>query len=80
MQHFPIFLATGSRRVVLSGGGDAAEAKLRLLMKTQAAITVFAATPSDVIAGWAEAGRITLRRRALEPGDVAGAALFYAAD
>ena len=39
MKHFPIFLAVEGRRIVLSGGGDAAMAKLRLLMKTQAKIT-----------------------------------------
>ena len=36
MEHFPIFLATKGQRIVLSGGGDAALAKLRLLMKTTA--------------------------------------------
>ena len=41
MDHFPIFLATAGRRIVLSGGGDAALAKLRLLLKTTANITVF---------------------------------------
>ena len=80
MQHFPIFLTTQARRVVLSGGADAAEAKLRLLLKTQVAITVFAAEPSEVLSGWAAEGRINLTRRAIRPGDVAGAALFYAAD
>ena len=43
MQHFPIFLDTAGRRIVVSGGGDAALAKLRLLLKTQAQLTVFAA-------------------------------------
>ena len=80
MQHFPIFLATGARHIVLSGGGEAAEAKLRLLLKTEARVTVFAEHPSDVLAGWAEDGRITLVRRPVQPGDTAGASLFYAAD
>ncbi len=80
MQHFPIFLATDTRRIVLSGGGDAAEAKLRLLMKTEAEIVVFAEDPSEVLAGWADEGKIILIRHQMQPGDALGAALFYAAD
>lgn len=80
MDHFPIFLSTAGRRVVLSGGGDAAEAKLRLLLKTQAKITVFAPEPSETIESWAVEGKLTLVRRALDHGDTLCSALFYAAD
>lgn len=80
MDHFPIFLSTKGQRIVLSGGGDAAMAKLRLLMKTQAKINVYAPDPSPEIAAWAEAGKLILHRRALRHGDVLCAALFYAAD
>ncbi|WP_299288126.1 siroheme synthase CysG [uncultured Tateyamaria sp.] len=80
MNHFPIFLNTSGRRIVLSGGGDAAMAKLRLLMKTTANITVFALKAAPEIEGWAEAGKLTLIARAMEPGDAMCAALFYAAD
>ncbi len=80
MQHFPIFVALAGRRVVLSGGGDAALAKLRLLLKTEAHLTVFAPAAADEIADWAAAGRLTLVRRAMEPGDATCAVLFYAAD
>ena len=48
MDHFPVFLRVHGRRIVLSGGGEAAVAKLRLLMKTTAHITVFAQTPVEV--------------------------------
>ncbi|ETA52176.1 siroheme synthase CysG [Ponticoccus alexandrii] len=80
MQHFPIFVNTAGARVVLSGGGDAALAKLRLLMKTEAALDVFAADPAAEIVTWANEARLTLHRRALRAGDVRGATLFYAAD
>jgi len=36
MDHFPIYLSTKGQRIVLSGGGEAALAKLRLLLKTEA--------------------------------------------
>tara|TARA_R110002072_G_scaffold29764_4_gene93636 strand:+ start:232 stop:1626 length:1395 start_codon:yes stop_codon:yes gene_type:complete len=80
MDHFPIFLSTNGQRIVLSGGGDAAMAKLRLLMKSQAKIDVFAPEPAPQIAAWAEAGKLTLHRRALAHGDVLFAVLFYGAD
>jgi uroporphyrin-III C-methyltransferase/precorrin-2 dehydrogenase/sirohydrochlorin ferrochelatase len=80
MDHFPIFLRTAGRRIVLSGGGEAAEAKLRLLLKTEARVTVFADTASAAIETWADEGRILWVRRKMEPGDALCAALFYAAD
>ncbi|MGJ8558376.1 MAG: SAM-dependent methyltransferase, partial [Sulfitobacter geojensis] len=80
MDHFPIFLATTGRRIVLSGGGDAALAKLRLLMKTTARLTVFAPAPAAEIVTWAASGKLTLIRRAFDHGDTICAALFYAAN
>ncbi|MEM0946803.1 MAG: siroheme synthase CysG [Pseudomonadota bacterium] len=79
MKHFPIFLALEGRRVVVAGGGDAAIAKLRLLLKTEARVTVFSRTPAPKIEEWAQEGRLRLVTRDLEPGDAACTALFYAA-
>ena len=79
MKHFPIFLNVEGRRIVVAGGGDAAIAKLRLLMKTEARITVFASSPAPDVVRWDDEGRLTLVTRALEPGDATCAALFYAA-
>ncbi|WP_227285401.1 siroheme synthase CysG [Boseongicola sp. H5] len=80
MQHFPIFLAVAGRRIVVSGGGEAALAKLRLLMKTEARLSVFAPDPAPEIDAWAADGRLTVIRRPLGPGDALCAALFYAAN
>ncbi|QJF51449.1 siroheme synthase CysG [Roseobacter ponti] len=80
MDHFPIFLRVEGRRIVLSGGGEAALAKLRLLLKSTGHITVFSATPADEIVTWAREGKLRLERRAMAPGDTLCAALFYAAD
>ncbi|ATI42425.1 uroporphyrinogen-III C-methyltransferase [Pacificitalea manganoxidans] len=80
MQHFPIFLDLKGRTVLLSGGGEAAMAKLRLLMKTEAHLVVFAPEPSDEIVAWAAQGLLALHPRALAPADLPGAALVYAAD
>ncbi|WP_068112637.1 siroheme synthase CysG [Tropicimonas marinistellae] len=80
MQHFPIFLDTAGRRIVLSGGGEAALAKLRLLLKTQADLHVYTETPSPEILAWADEERLTLHRRPIAAEDFPGAALAYAAE
>lgn len=79
MKHFPIFLNVEGRRIIVAGGGDAAIAKLRLLLKTEGRITVFADDVAPEIEAWAEARRLTLHRRAFEPGDALCAALVYGA-
>ncbi|PVA08207.1 siroheme synthase CysG [Thalassorhabdomicrobium marinisediminis] len=80
MKHFPIFLNLEGRKVVLSGGGEAALAKLRLILKTEAVVTVFAPDAAPEIRDWAAQRRLTLIERPLRAGDTVGAALFYAAD
>jgi uroporphyrin-III C-methyltransferase/precorrin-2 dehydrogenase/sirohydrochlorin ferrochelatase len=80
MKHFPIFLAVEGRKVAVSGGGEAAAAKLRLLLKTEARIVVYAAEVAPEIAAWEGEGRLRVVRRPLEAGDARGAALFYAAN
>ncbi len=80
MDHFPVFMAVAGRRIVVSGGGAAALAKLRLLLKTSAHLTVFAADPAPELVAWAAAGKLRLVRRALGPGDALCAVLFYAAN
>lgn len=79
MRHFPLFLDLAGARVLVAGGGAAAEAKLRLLLKTEARIEVYAASPREAIAAMARAGAVTLHRRALLAEDVADARLVYAA-
>jgi uroporphyrin-III C-methyltransferase/precorrin-2 dehydrogenase/sirohydrochlorin ferrochelatase len=80
MDHFPIFLSTNTARIIVSGGGDAALAKLRLLMKSSAKITVFAAKPAAEIEQWHRAGKLTLVTRAMDYGDAVCAKLFYGAN
>ena len=79
MQHFPVFLDTAGRRILVAGGGDCALAKLRLILRTEARVEVFAADPGPEVEGLAAEGRLTLLRRDLAPGDARGALLVYAA-
>jgi uroporphyrin-III C-methyltransferase / precorrin-2 dehydrogenase / sirohydrochlorin ferrochelatase len=80
MQHFPIFLAVAGRRIVVSGGGETALAKLRLLLKTEGHITVFTPDPAPDVERLAAENRLRLVRRPLDHGDALCAALFYAAN
>ncbi len=79
MRHFPIFIDLDDQRVVLSGGGAAALAKLRLIAKTNARVEVFATAPHTEIADMAAEGLITLHDRTVGAADIDGAALVYAA-
>lgn len=79
MRHFPIFLDLRGRRVVLAGGGEAALAKLRLILKTEARVSVFATDPAPEIIAWHAERKLRLVERAFGPGDAMCAALAYAA-
>lgn len=80
MKHFPVFLSVEGQRIALSGGGEAAVAKLRLLLKTEAKIVVYAADAVQEIHDWAAQGKVELVTRALRDGDLSNEILFYAAD
>lgn len=80
MQHFPIFLDLRSQPVIVSGGGAAALAKLRLIFKTRAMIEVFAEDPSPELRHAAASGQIALHLRALAIGDATGVRLVYCAN
>lgn len=80
MRHFPVFLDMRDQRVVVSGAGETAVAKLRLLLKTEALIVVFGTDPDDQVTRWAAEGRIVFHDRAIAAGDAAGAVLLYGAN
>ena len=80
MQHFPIFLNLRAQSVIVVGGGEAAVAKLRLLLKTEAQIAVFASRADRQIHHWANSGALMLHNRALRRDDIEDARLIYAAE
>jgi uroporphyrin-III C-methyltransferase / precorrin-2 dehydrogenase / sirohydrochlorin ferrochelatase len=80
MRHYPLYLDMRGRAVAVSGAGATAVAKLRLLLKTEARISVFGRDPDPEVRAWAAEGRLALAERPLEAGDAAGAALVYAAN
>lgn len=80
MRHFPIFRDLRGRRVVVSGVGETAVAKLRLLLKTEAKIAVYGINPHPQIRSWTEAGRLQHIPRRIDHGDALCAALVYGAN
>ncbi|NBR90791.1 MAG: uroporphyrinogen-III C-methyltransferase, partial [Rhodobacteraceae bacterium] len=80
MKQFPIFVSVEGRRIVVSGGGETALAKLRLLIKSSAQVDVYASDPIQGVVDLASSGQIDLHHRSFRAGDAAGAVLFYAAN
>lgn len=80
VQHFPIFLRLSGERVVVSGAGQAAAAKLRLLLKSEARICVFGPNPAPEIQSWHRAGALRCVERPVSEADLEGAALLYCAN
>jgi len=79
MPHFPIFLDLTDKPVIVAGNGAFALAKLRLLARTPARITLFAARPEADLAAWLAQSAVTHHARDLEVADLAGAVLVFAA-
>lgn len=58
MRYLPIHIDLEGQTVLIIGGGPAAEAKLRTLIKTPARLVLIAPAISDEITRWSEAGQI----------------------
>ena len=76
---FPVFLRLSGERVLVIGGGDAAVAKIRLLLGCGAEIDAAAEAPCDDLRVMANEGVLTLHRRAFQAADLAGARLCIVA-
>lgn len=79
MALYPVFLELAGRRVVVVGGGRVAERKALALLEAGAALEVVSPTATEALAAAAGGGRLTWHRRPFERGDLAGAALAFAA-
>lgn len=80
MRHFPVYLDTKNQTIIVSGAGDCAVAKLRIILKTQATVRVYGTDPHPDIRRWAREGRLHHSTRALQSDDLTGALLLYAAN
>jgi precorrin-2 dehydrogenase/sirohydrochlorin ferrochelatase len=78
-QLYPMMVRLADRRCLVVGGGAVAERKIEALLECGARVEVVSPSATAGIQALADAGRLTWRRRRLEPGDVAGAFLAFAA-
>jgi precorrin-2 dehydrogenase / sirohydrochlorin ferrochelatase len=79
MKHYPVFVRLAGRRCVVIGGGAVAERKVVSLLAAGAEVTVVSVSLTDGLAARAAAGEIDYAARPYHCGDLAGAALAYAA-
>ena len=79
MKTFPINLVLQDRLVVLIGAKGEIAGKPPLLLEAGARVRVIAPSAAAEIAQLAADGRVEWLRRRYQPGDLAGAALVYAA-
>ena len=77
MRYFPIFYDLEGRKVIVVGGGEEALRKVRLLLKTNARISVIAPLLHDELAS---EPRVEWLARRFSPHLLEGAALVYAAE
>lgn len=80
MNGFPAFLRLEGQPVLVTGGSEAAVAKVRLLLAAGAAVTVAASKPATEILDWARAGRLELQRRRPDAASVHGRVVVVVAD
>lgn len=80
MRHFPLFLDLRGKRVLVTGADECAVAKLRLILKTEAEIMVFAEEAGEKVESWARAGLLRLEKRKLQASDLHDALIVYAAE
>jgi siroheme synthase-like protein len=76
---FPLFVELEGRPCVVLGGGAVAERKVEGLLAAGAVVTVVSPALSPALATLASAGRIAHVARSYTEGDLAGAALAFAA-
>jgi len=79
MRYLPIHVDTENTRIGVFGGGPAAEAKLRTIIKTNAHITVFAKKISAEIKNWVDQNRIDWVKAGFSSDMLSGFELIYAA-
>lgn len=79
MKTFPMFLQMAGRRVVIAGGGEQAAQKSRLLLKTEAQITLLAPELDDELADLVASKKVTQDTGAITPASFSDTALVFIA-
>ena len=76
--YYPIFLDIEERPVVIVGGGNVCARKAETMMSYGARVTVVSPEFTEEIEGWAAAGKLRIRRKKYDEGDLEGANIVIA--
>jgi uroporphyrin-III C-methyltransferase/precorrin-2 dehydrogenase/sirohydrochlorin ferrochelatase len=79
MRYFPLFIDTRRLPVLVIGGGALAEVKLRLLLRTDAQVSVIARKVTRSIEAWSGQARLAWASRDVTEHDLDSARLIYVA-
>lgn len=79
MKYYPIFLDIKDKPCVVIGGGTVAERKAISLVDAGARVTVISPDATPVLGEMAMAGRVVIKNRTYQDGDLDGAFMAYAA-
>ena len=77
--YYPLMLDVRDRPAIVVGGDAIAAEKAAALAASGARVTVLSPTFGDEVQALAAAGRVSLRHKAYQPGDLAGAFVVVAA-
>ena len=77
--YFPVFVDLSETRVLVVGAGKIAARRVQTLLDFAGGVTVVAPEVCEALEQLAAAGAVTLRRRAFEEADLAGAGMVLAA-
>jgi siroheme synthase-like protein len=76
--YYPIFIDVEDRGVTIVGGGNVCARKAETMLRYGARVTVVAPRLSVEIEQWAREGRIAIRRKPYDAGDLDGASIVIA--
>jgi len=76
---YPVFLDIDGKLCVVIGGGSVAERKVKALLESGALVRVISPEATEVVAAWAQKGRIEWRKKSYTYDDLAKAFLVFAA-
>src|SRR5450755_4684580 len=77
-KYYPVMLDVRGREAIVVGGNKVAAEKAASLFASGAGVTVLSPTFCAELLEQAESRQVTLRRKAYEPGDLAGAFVVVA--
>jgi siroheme synthase-like protein len=75
---YPIFIDVEEHEVAIIGGGEVCARKAETMMRYGARVTIVSPEFTPEIEGWAKDGKLTLRRKRYEPGDLGDANIVIA--